>query len=111
MARKKKHPSFEIPEAVRHAGQAGWVYRTGKTAPKARRAAAKRAVVRIATPAVAAPPKAASQPAPRATSHISTDARSIAAMTSVNDVIETASDSRNSRPATARAKTSRSSRS
>ena len=29
MASKRKSPSFEIPDAVRQAGQAGWVYRTG----------------------------------------------------------------------------------
>ncbi len=29
MASKKKTPSFEIPDAVREAGQSGWVYRTG----------------------------------------------------------------------------------
>ncbi len=28
MASKKKSPSFEIPDAVRSAGQSGWVYRT-----------------------------------------------------------------------------------
>jgi len=29
MASKKRSPSFEIPDAVRQAGQSGWVYRTG----------------------------------------------------------------------------------
>ncbi len=28
MASKKRRPSFDIPDAVRQAGQAGWVYRT-----------------------------------------------------------------------------------
>ncbi len=28
MASKKKNPSFEIPDAVRRAGQSGWVYRS-----------------------------------------------------------------------------------
>jgi hypothetical protein len=51
MASKKKLPSFEIPDAVREAGQSGWVYRTetggaeaAKAAPKtptARRSAAR----------------------------------------------------------------------
>ncbi len=34
MASKKKSPSFEIPDAVRQAGQSGWVYRTGSVAEK-----------------------------------------------------------------------------
>jgi hypothetical protein len=31
MASKKRSPTFEIPDAVRQAGQSGWVYRTGDT--------------------------------------------------------------------------------
>ncbi len=34
MASKRKSPSFEIPDAVRQAGQSGWVYRTGQTPMK-----------------------------------------------------------------------------
>ncbi len=64
MASKRKAPSFDIPAAVRHAGQAGWVYRTeasggkGRQRPAARRAAARkpaRDAVTIAEPVVAAP--------------------------------------------------------
>ena len=36
MASKRKSPSFEIPDAVRQAGQSGWVYRTGNPAMKAK---------------------------------------------------------------------------
>jgi hypothetical protein len=36
MASKKKVPSFEIPDAVRDAGQSGWVYRTGEEPAKPR---------------------------------------------------------------------------
>jgi hypothetical protein len=68
MASKKKLPSFEIPDAVREAGQSGWVYRTetggaeaAKAAPRtpvARRSAAKqpRAASEQATPTVAPRP-------------------------------------------------------
>jgi len=36
MASKRKSASFEIPDAVRQAGQSGWVYRTSTTTMKAK---------------------------------------------------------------------------
>ncbi len=68
MASKKKHPSFEIPETVRQAGQAGWVYRSGKGAPTGQHASSRRTVTRIAAratnPPAAAPALATEAVAP-----------------------------------------------
>lgn len=59
MARKKRLPSFEIPETVRRASQAGWVYRSGKAAPRGRHAGPRRASTRVATREAEAPAETA----------------------------------------------------
>ncbi|MGE5361028.1 MAG: hypothetical protein ACM3NQ_18575 [Bacteroidales bacterium] len=74
MASKKKSPSFEIPDAVRQAGQSGWVYRTdGAKAKPPRRSAPAHPVP---TPAAVHPPShdiaraaaaPANEPEPRVT--------------------------------------------
>lgn len=68
--RKKRIPSFEVPEQVRRAGQSGWVYRsevTPKTPPVAatpRRAARRpRPQVKHVTPAGAGSRQPPARPA------------------------------------------------
>jgi hypothetical protein len=46
MASKRKAPSFEIPSAVKRAGQSGWVYRTEPARGKGRQRRGGRAAAR-----------------------------------------------------------------
>ncbi len=69
MASKKKAPSFEIPQAVQKAAQAGWVYRTETPRGKAGRRSGATArpaddVVTIVDPVVVTPAVVVETPPP-----------------------------------------------
>lgn len=67
MANKKKNPSFEIPDAVRRAGQSGWVYRSDPAKGKRHsEAAAHHAPKPVVAPPIARPAPAAAAPKPAA---------------------------------------------
>ncbi len=76
MASKKKTPSFEIPDAVREAGQSGWVYRTTDkekpAAPRSTRAARARSTRSARAPEIAEPEAAVQEIAPVAPAIVDT---------------------------------------